>query len=608
MKPYDLPIVHNPLKTRDDVALSLLQMLKPCEDKLVMQGSGLFVANGSAHYASRVALFEGWSRLLWGIGPLVAGGYTWDGLGLHTRGFIVGPDSSSEYYWGDIAAVDQRMVEMAAMSLSLMLAPEHYWQPLDSSQKNNLASWLYGINEHEVCTNNWLFFRVLVNLALETLGQKFDATLMEKDLDTVETMYVDDGWYRDNVPFDGYNPFAFHFYSLVYYHFKKQADPVRCARFKERTLLFARQFCTYFTDDGLFVPYGRSQTYRFAMVSFFSACSFAGIEALPWGVMKGIVLRNLRWWFSQAIFDREGMLTIGFAYPSLLIAEQYNAPGSPYWSLKVYLILALQADHPFWTCEELPLPDLEKVTLLKVPRTLMCRTQDDVVMLNAGQYPAYEMNHSAEKYAKFAYSAKYGFSTCLNTYDFEKTGCDSMLYLSEGDNYWRPRRESSDYFLTKEVIRSRWNPFKDVQITTYLIPYGDWHIRFHKIESKRVLVSKEGGFGMLHFKGFELEPQVIVQTEDAQHMGITLPWGTTAIIDLLGNRKAFQANPMPNLNYMQDTTIVPCLEGTIAIGVTYFACMVGAFADNASYLERNEPRIDLENLTIYLNDGFIALR
>ena len=355
------------------------------------------------------------------------------------------------------------------------------------------------------------------------------------------------------------------------------------------------------------MPFGRSQTYRFAMASFFSACAFANIEVLPWGVMKGILLRNLRWWFSQPIFDRDGLLTIGFAYPTLLIAEQYNSPGSPYWSFKVFLILALPKEHPFWMSEELPMPKLPEVSLLKVPRALLCRSKHDVVLLNAGQYPAYQMNHASEKYAKFAYSAKYGFSASLASFDFEKTGCDSMLYVSEGDNYWRPRRESYDYALLDTIVRSRWQPYRDVTITTWLVPCGGWHIRIHRIESPRALTSREGGFGMLSYKGFEMEPIVDVLQDTSHGMGVRLPWGTTAIVDLLENREAAWIRPMPNLNFTQDTTIVPYLEGSIGEGITYFACMVGASPESDFFENRPEATVDIEGLVVIVNGKRIAL-
>ena len=40
------------------------------------------------------------------------------------------------------------------------------------------------------------------------------------------------------------------------------------------------------------------------------------------------------------------------------MCEDYNAPGSPYWALKTYLMLALPESHPFWQAEEQPLPSL----------------------------------------------------------------------------------------------------------------------------------------------------------------------------------------------------------------------------------------------------------
>lgn len=146
--------------------------------------------------------------------------------------------------------------------------------------------------------------------------------------------------------------------------------------------------------------------------------------------MKGIVLRSLRWWIAQPIFTTDGLLSIGYSYPSLLVADNYNAPGSPYWGLKVFLMLSLSEDHPFWKNEESPLPALERTKLLKMPRSIAQRTESgDVVLLNAGQYPTFDMNHAAEKYAKFAYSATYGFSCSLSNYGFPNLGCDNMLFL-----------------------------------------------------------------------------------------------------------------------------------------------------------------------------------
>ncbi len=576
MKTYDLPITHNPLVTRDDTAESVIQILNPCRNHLVLGGGGLFVGNTSAHYSSRVALMEGWSRLLWGLAPLLSGGYSWEGTAEMVKGLENGTDPESEHYWGHVPPSDQRMVEMAAISLTLLLDRDVFWDPLPARSKNNIAVWLREVNRKKMSDNNWHFFRVLVNMTLDILGEEADLEQMEEDLVFLESLYADDGWYHDAIPFDNYNPFAFHFYSMVYYRFRKDQDPERCARFKERAELFAKQYINYYTQKGNSIPYGRSLTYRFAVASFFSGCAFAGIEVLPWGVLKGIVLRNLRWWFQQPIFDSEGMMTIGYGYPSLIMADEYNAPGSPYWSMKTYIILALDKDHPFWTAEELPIPETGP-QYLKCPNALFYRTsEDDAVLLNGGQYPAFEMNQLAEKYCKFAYSADHAFSASLSNWGFEFTGCDSMLFVSDGDNYWRPRREVEDTAGCNDMVRSTWKPFKDVSITTWLIPAGDFHVRIHKIKTGRDIVTREGGFGMLRYREHELEPQFDFHQGNDQY-GFSVPWGSTVIKDITGGRRPDVSKVRPNLNLMYSTTFVPYLEGGIDKGSeVWYACITGA--------------------------------
>ncbi len=575
MKTYSLDITKNPLKTRNDVVESLIQMLNPCLDKLVMGNTGLFNYNGSTTYCDRVGLFEGYSRLLWGIGPLLAGKTEWEGSDRIFTGLINGTNPESPFYWGEVRDGDQRIVEMAAISLTLMLNKDNLWNTFSQEQKNNIYNWLNKVNHRVFSDNNWKFFRVLVNLAFEQLNLPYDDEMFEKDLNLVESFYVDDGWYKDAVPFDNYNPFAIQFYSLIYYTFRKDKDPIRANKYKERVQLFAKQHITYFTQEGPFVPFGRSLTYRFAVVCFFSACAFANIEVLPWGVMKGIVLRNLRWWFQQPIFDRDGMLTVGYRYPNLMISEQYNAPGSPYWAFKTFLILALDEKHPFWSSAELPLPKLPKVTLLKVPGTLMCRNSgDDVVMLSAGQYPEYQMNHAADKYSKFAYSAQFGFSTSISNYDFEKVGCDSMLYVSTGDGYWFQRRKVNVIEKHENYLKTSWSPLKGVDIITWLFPAGDCHIRVHKICSSIDLETKEGGFAIASYNDFDLEEEKKLVYKNESSIELSYSWAKSIAYDIKEERIANWIMPSPNLNYINSCVNVPILTGHVKSNEEKWLCGV----------------------------------
>jgi hypothetical protein len=609
MKAYELPIQKLHLETREDLAKSLLMLLAPCQKALVKEGSGLFIGNEAAHYSSQVALLEGWSRLLWGLVPLRKGGFSWEAENLHTHGLIEGTDKESVHYWGDVADYDQRMVEMAAIALALLLDPKHYWDILQNREQETLISWLAQINNHDMSPNNWRFFRVLVNMAFEKLERKeCNLELMNEDLDLMESMYVGDGWYRDHVPLDNYNPLAMQYYALLYCSFRKEKDPERCDRFAQRAKLFAHQHVHFFTEEGPFVPYGRSLTYRFAVVSFYSACAFANMEVLPYGVLKGIIFRNLRWWFKQPIFDRDGFLTVGYAYPNRTMAEEYNAPGSPYWALKTYLVLALEDDHPFWKAEELPLPTLEKSILLTQPKAIIQHTDDDVVLLNGGQYPQYHMLHCAEKYAKFAYSARYTFSVAASYYEFSSCGCDSMLYVSEDEQYYRPRRDMKVSHLCNEYVCSLWSPLEGVSITTYLIPAESFHVRIHRITTTKRITTKEGGFAISRYKNWEIATPLVQEQQDESSLSLTGVNDVSHISDPLKKRIAITIQPQPNLNLSSPNTIVPVLNQTIEAGKTevLISC-VGAWNKDKPHPQLPKIVYDEEKQEVYIEHLLIKM-
>ncbi len=73
---------------------------------------------------------------------------------------------------------------------------------------------------------------------------------------------------------------------------------------------------------------------------FFSALIFAEVEAIPWGQIKTLLSNHMKQWMTHDIFTYDGRLSIGYHYENLVMAEGYNAPGSPYWALKVFLLLA----------------------------------------------------------------------------------------------------------------------------------------------------------------------------------------------------------------------------------------------------------------------------
>jgi len=349
-------MISSSLNTKADLERALWSLLAPLKDHYVLDGIHLGYSGSS--YSPRVARLEAWSRMLWGIVPLLAGGGTYPLLDLHREILIRCTDPGSPHYWGAPANRDQRLVEMAPLAFALILAKDWFWDPLAKREKANLYRWLSTIQYRELPTNNWHFFRILVCTAFRYLDLPVDEEAEAESLRIVEDCYRGNGWYIDgtNATYDLYNPSGFHFYGLLYAKFlsewvqrlpgqfrslKDQADASieRARRFTERATLFAPQYLAWFREDGSFVPFGRSLTYRFVAASFFSACAYAELPSLSMGVLKGVILRHLRYWFNRPILDSEGILTIGYGYPNLVLAEQYNAPGSPYWGLKTFLTI-----------------------------------------------------------------------------------------------------------------------------------------------------------------------------------------------------------------------------------------------------------------------------
>ncbi|HEY0828794.1 MAG TPA: DUF2264 domain-containing protein [Bacilli bacterium] len=583
------PISLNPLQTRADLIAAIIQLSDPLKPYYTKGCARLIQGGSGAAYSDEVAGFEGFSRLLWGLAPLLSGGTSYDNWDTHLEGIKHGTDPEHEEYWGMLHDYDQRMVEMAAIGVSLCLIPEKIWEPLNEQEKHNLFVWLSQINLLQLWNCNWLFFPVLVNLGLKAVGKRYDQKRMDECLEALDSFYLADGWYADGEGghCDYYSPFAFHYYSLFYAKIMEFEDPEHSCLYKNRAENFAHDFIYWFAKDGSALPYGRSLTYRFAQSAFWSAAVFSGIEPFPIGVMKGILLRNLRWWFRQPIFNPDGTLSIGYAYPNLIMAENYNAPGSPYWALKSFLVLALNENHLFWTAEELPLPPLNGISIQKSPHLVICRQEDHphVLAFNSGHLSTNEHTHTSAKYEKFVYSTFFGFSVPRAEWGLGQGAFDSILALSEGDNLYRVKRKCEETRIEEGYLFTRWKPWSDVEVQTWLIPGIPWHTRIHRIESGRYLDAADGGFALgIDSRKTNAEPFEIVMQEGEVRASNGL--GASGIKCLYGGGKAELIHPNANTNLIHTRTVIPTVRATIEPGIAWLVTSV--YGEPGSGLHHNK--------------------
>lgn len=565
------------LNTRKDFEALMHKILQPLLPLYSPGGALLQLGDTGVTYPRRTIGMEGFSRPLWALAPYwLGGGQPGPFAEVYRRGLAAGADPDGPEYWGSPGDYDQLFVEMAAIACAILEVPAVVWEPLAENEKQNLARWLNTINTHELPHCNWLFFRVLVDLALDSVGMPCDLPQMERDLDEIDSWYVGDGWYTDGTPSikpqrDYYIPWALQYYGVLYSVFAAKRAPARAERFRRRALEFGRQFAFWFDENGAALPYGRSLGYRFGQCAFYSACVFAGLEPLPLPVMKGIIVRNLQWWMEKPIFDRDGVLTIGYTYPQLYMSERYNAPGSPYWGMKSFVVLALPADHPFWSAEAAPLPRMPELYAMQSADLLFQRLPDGQVNAYApAEVEQNEHGQFAEKYAKFVYNTRFGFSASRSYVQLEQAAPDSMLAFVI-DGYTFVRRHSERFQLLGDRLLSQWSPFAGITVTTELIPQGRGHIRRHTVQSNVACTAYDCGFAVPKFcDGFA------TQTDGAQAEACNA--AQRCVVTGQGGGAGVIVDAWPNTSLYAANTVIPAVRYEIPTGICQLTTRVESWS------------------------------
>lgn len=154
------PFGPNPIETRDDLEKFLVNMLDALEPHTSPGGSRIHLGYTGAHFDESAALLEGFSRPVWGLASLLAGGGDYAGAARWVNGLANGTDPKHEEFWGHMTDKDQRMVECSALGFAFAIAREKLWDKLSEEAKTNVGNWLGEMNDKEMPNTNWLWFRV----------------------------------------------------------------------------------------------------------------------------------------------------------------------------------------------------------------------------------------------------------------------------------------------------------------------------------------------------------------------------------------------------------------------------------------------------------------
>ena len=569
----------NRLESREDFLKACGDMLRPVLDSFDADGSGFNIGDTGAHYKRRTIWLEGYARFLLGAAPYMRAGGDIVDCGMLRDGLAAGTDPEHPSYWGDPAKDYQLMISMAGVALGILLIPDKLLEGQPERVRRNISTWLGGTNTNRILENNQVLFRVITNTCLSKMGApEFSDEKLRECFVCMERMYVGGGCYTDGIgigPVDYYNSWVMHWGALIFCAFADDTYAELKRDCLDKALLFGPRFKHWYARDGEALPHGRSLTYRAAQDAFWAGCVLAECPAIPWGQMKGLFLRNMRWWLRRPIFSDGGLPMIGYAYPNLKMSEQYNSPNSPLYTLNPFLALAVPPEHPFWQAEEEPL-DKEATHFMPEAGMIFHEGEESgrqVIALNNGQrYSGYPCLHYEEKYEKFAYSSHFGF--CVNTGNtcLEQTAADNALLLSEDGDYYHHKRLSKDWENKPECMSSRWSPFPGVDVRSWVIPMFPWHVRVHEIDSGRELFCAEGSFPL------ERDDQLYDSLKEQSECADTLAavWSSGGLCAIAGHFPGLHGEivlSVPNANLLYPNAVIPVLRGKLPRGKSRIVCM-----------------------------------
>ncbi|MCR5217036.1 MAG: DUF2264 domain-containing protein [Lachnospiraceae bacterium] len=551
----------------------LLSMSNPLIPYFSEGGARLDLGKTAVYYDQRAISMEGISRLFWGMVPYYAGGGTDPSWNLRLcKALASGTDPKNPEYWGDFTNKDQKFVEMAAIAYGILYAREKFWDVLSGKEQDNLAHYLYQINEYVLPECNWILFAVLVNLALKSVGKKYSGNRLEEYLTMTDSFYEGEGWYRDgdSNQKDYYISFAIHFYCLIYASLCEAEDPKRAALYKERAMIFAKQFIYWFDESGEALAFGRSLTYRFAQVAFFSACVIAGIEPFSLGQMKGLITRHMEQWLGKDLFDRDHILTIGYGYPNLIMAEAYNSPTSPYWAYKTFAILMLPDEHPFWSVEIEDFPQLTPIMPQPHADKLMVNDSHHATAYPIAVFSPAGHGQSIPKYGKFSYDTCFGFSVSKSSYNFFENAPDSMLaFIVDGDCH--VRRIGLEGRIEEHSTYSKWSPYPGIMVETTIDVDLEGSTRRHVITSTISCKARDCGYTVACRDEDGMEKCVEGGSAFAKNR-----FSSCKVTSLQGEGVGMVEGVSPNTNILYRKTVLPLVEYEIHPGCQTIVTRVDA--------------------------------
>jgi hypothetical protein len=381
-------------------------------------GSQVLFPGAEGGYGRAVDGLEGFARTLLIAGFRIAGerGEGVDDLvAWCVQGITAGVDPANPERWVLLTEHPQAKVEAASIALVLDLTRAWVWDALDDATQARVIDYLSPVvGDAGYPATNWLWFRVVVQTFLRSVGGPWSAADIAADLALHDRLLRASGWISDGAErsYDHYVGWALHLYPVLWARMRGAADLAGdrtagdVARL-DRFLLDARALVG---ADGSPLIQGRSLIYRFAAAAPFWAGVLAEVPSTSPGALRHAANRIVAHFADRGVPGPDDVLSIGWHGEWRPLAQSYSGPGSPYWAVKGLLAVAIPADHPVWAApaEPLPVEDGDVLRAITSPGWIVSGTRTDgiVRVVNHATDHAVEGTASADSplYARLGYS------------------------------------------------------------------------------------------------------------------------------------------------------------------------------------------------------------
>ncbi|MDX2215223.1 MAG: DUF2264 domain-containing protein [Oculatellaceae cyanobacterium bins.114] len=438
----------------------------------------------------------------------------------YQEGLLAGTDPHHPDYWGAIGNQSQNLVECASLAWSLYLSKAQIWDRYSSQEKQQIANYLLQCNQVQSNETNWLLFDVITNTVLKRLGMSYSPEQIHTKLQACNEMYVGDGWYRDGTKenhFDYYNAWGFHYYHLMWVILDGDSQPDLAQLHLDRMRQFMHNFRYFFAGDGTTPCFGRSMTYRFAYLAPIALGVYLNCIDLSMGEIKTMYNMGTKVFFENGILTEDLHLSLGYLRPCASMLESYSCGGSPYWAGKAFNLFLLPNSHPFWQVPEEPLAiHSENFSVpIKSPGFLLLGNKETGHVQLINQKSSQKNYKSRKKYNNFAYSSVFTYEPRSVEHNYN---CDNALTFSQDGVQYEQRWGMKPLFCEKNFTASRyWLPGnKRIGLSySYVLVKDDFMINVHRIETRKPLFFREGGYP-LGFNKDETEAVRVISIPGAE--------------------------------------------------------------------------------------------